>query len=77
MKKSVIILACMLVCNLFPGCTYDKDKDNSGADSGNSVEIDIDTDAKDDTDISSGDGGIIYDFKNPENPDDIVITPRE
>ena len=68
----------MLVClNLFSGCTDDKDKDNSGSDSGNSVEIDIDTDAKDDTEISSGDGGIIYDFKDPENPDGIVIAPRE
>ena len=60
MKKSVIILACMLVClNLFSGCTDDKDKENSGGDLGNSVEIDIDTDAKDDTEISSGDIGII------------------
>ena len=78
MKKLVLILACMLVyLSLFSGCTDDKDKDNSGSDLGNSVEIDIDTDSKDDTEISSGDDGIIYDFKDPENPDDIVITPRE
>ena len=78
MKKSVIILACMLVClSLFSGCTDDKDKDNSGSALGNSVEIDIDTDAKDDTEISSGDGGIIYDFKDPENADGVVVTPRE
>ena len=78
MKKSIIILACMLVClNLFSGCTDDKDKDNSGSDLGNSVEIDIDTDAKDDTEILSGDGSITYDFKDPENADGIAVTPRE
>ena len=78
MKKPVIILACMLVClSLLPGCTGDNDKDNPGSDLGNSVDIDIDTDAKGDTEILSGDGGIIYDFKDPANADGIVVTPRE
>ena len=80
MKKLVIILLCMLVClSLFSGCTDDKDSNNSGTDLGNSVDVDVDIDAeaKGDTDISIGDGDIVYDFKDPDNPDGIVIAPKE
>ena len=78
MKKLIIILACMLVClSLLSGCVDDKDKDNSSSDIGNSVEVDIDTEAKGDTEISSGDGDIVYDFKDPENTDGIVVAPKE
>ena len=78
MKKLAIILTCMLVClSLFSGCTDNKGKDNSSSDSGNSVEVNIDTEAKGDTEIPSGDGGIVYDFKDPENADGIVVTPKE
>ena len=78
MKKLVIILLCMLVClSLFSGCTDDKDSNNSSTGLGNSVDVDIDTEAKGDTEISIGDGDIVYDFKDPDNPDGIVIAPKE
>ncbi len=80
MKKLVIILACMLIClSLFSGCTNDKNNNNSGTDLDNAVDIDIDVDAepKGDTDISIGDDDIVFDFKDPENADGIVVTPKE
>lgn len=80
MKKIVIILACMLIClSLFSGCTNDKDNSNSDMGLDNAVDIDVDVDAepKGDTDISSGDDDIVFDFKDPENADGIVVTPKE
>ena len=78
MKKWLIILACMLVCfTLFTGCTGDSGKDNSGSDLGNAVEIDIDTEGTDDTETSIGDGNIVYDFKDPENSDGIVVDIKD
>lgn len=77
MKKLVIILACMLIClSLFSGCTNDKDNGNSDTGLGNSVDVDIDAEKKGDTDISSDDD-IVVDFKDPENADGIVVTPKE
>ena len=78
MKKIVIFLACMLVClSIFSGCTDDKDNSNSGIDSDNAVGIDIDAEGKGDAEISSDDNGIVYEFKDPENADGIVVTPKE
>lgn len=80
MKKLVIILACMVIClSLFSGCTDDKDKGNSDTGLGNAVDIDVDIDAeeKGDTDISVGDDDIVFDFKDPENADGIVVSPKE
>ena len=80
MKKLVIILACMLISlSLFSGCTNDKNNNNSGTDLDNAVDIDIDVDAepKGDADISIGDDDIVIDFKDPENAEGIVVTPKE
>ena len=81
MKKIAIILACMLVCfSLFTGCT---DQDTNV---GNSVEFDdtdIDIDAgtkpgaEDNSDSVSLPDGYTYSFKDPDNADGIVVTPRE
>lgn len=79
MKKLVIILSCMLIClSIFSGCTNDKDNSNSDTGLGNAVDIDVDIDAekKGDTDISIDDD-IVVDFKDPENADGIVISPKE
>ena len=78
MKKLVIVLACMLISlSLFSGCTDNKDNNNSGTDLDNAVDIDVDVDAepKSDTDISIDDD-IVFDFKDPENADGIVVTPK-
>lgn len=78
MKKLVIILACMLVClSLFSGCTDDKDNSNSSSDIDNAVEIDIDAEGKGDAEISIGDDDIVYEFKDPDNADGIVVAPKE
>ncbi len=87
MKKIAIVLACMLICfSLFTGCTDQKDSDNQDTDLGNSVEIDdadleIDaetkSDAEDNSDIVDLPDGVTYTFKDPDNADGIVVTPRE
>ena len=87
MKKIAIILACMLVClSLFTGCTNQKDGSNQDTNVGNSVEFDvtdIDIDAgtkpgaEDNSDSVSLPDGYTYSFKDPDNADGIVVTPKE
>ena len=87
MKKVAIILACMLVCFLlFTGCTDQKDGSNQDTNVGNSVEfddtdIDVDTETKpgveDNSDSVSLPDGYTYSFKDPDNADGIVVTPKE
>ena len=87
MKKIAIILVCMLACfSLFTGCTDQKDGSNQDTNVGNSVEIDdtdIDVDAEtkpgdeDNSDSVSLPDGYTYSFKDPDNADGIVVTPRE
>ena len=87
MKKIAIILVCMLVCfSLFTGCTKQKNGDNQDTNVGNSVEfddtdIDIDSETKpgaeDNSDSVSLPDGYTYSFKDPDNADGIVVTPRE
>lgn len=85
MKKITAILACMLVCFLlFTGCTNLKDGSDQDTNVGNSVEID-DTDidagtkpgAEDNSDSVSLSDGYTYSFKDPDNADGIVVTPKE
>lgn len=81
MKKIAIILACMLVClALFAGCTDKKGSGDYDLDLNNSVEIDI-PDVEDSTDAPAGSDslpdGITYEFKDPDNAGDIVVTPKE
>lgn len=87
MKKIAIILACMLVCfSLFTGCTDQKSNDEQDTNLGNSVEfddtdIDVDTETKpgaeDNSDSVSLPDGYTYSFKDPDNADGIVVTPKE
>ena len=87
MKKIMMILACVLVCfSLFTGCTDQKDNDEQDTNLGNSVETDdtdiaIDTEPGLDTEDNSDDvtlpDGFSYSFRNPDNVDGIVVTPRE
>ena len=87
MKKIAIIGVCMLACfSLFTGCTDQKDGSNQDTNVGNSVEID-DTDIDVDAETKPGDegncdsvslpDGYTYSFKDPDNADGIVVTPRE
>ena len=87
LKKFMMILACVLVCfSLFTGCTNQKDGSDQDTNLGNSVEIDdtdiaIDTEPGLDTEDNSGDvtlpDGFTYSFRDPDNADGIVVTPRE
>ena len=87
MKKIAIILVCMLVYfSLFTGCTDQKDGSDQDTNVGNSVEFDdtdIDVDAEtkpgaeDNSDNVSLPDGYSYSFKDPDNADGIVITPKE
>ena len=86
MKKVAIVLVCMLVCfTLFAGCTNRKDGSDQETNLGNSVEIDdadldIDAKRKPDTEDNSATidlpDGITYSFRDPDQADDIVVTPR-
>ena len=87
MKKIAAILACVLICfSLFTGCTNQKKDVDQDTNVGNSVEIDdtdIDVDAEtkpgaeDNSDSVSLPDGYTYSFKDPDNADGIVVTPRE
>ncbi len=87
MKKLAIILACMLACfTLFAGFTNQKDGSDQDTNLGNSVEIDdadleIDAESKPDAEDKSDNGDLpddfVYEFKDPDNADGIVVTPRE
>ena len=85
MKKITVILACMVVCFLlFTGCTKQKDGTDQDTNVGNSVEFDdIDIDAgtkpgsEDNSDSVSLPDGYTYSFKDPDNADGIVVTPKE
>ena len=87
MKKIAIILVCMLVClSLFTGCTDQKNGGDQDTNVGNSVEfdvtdIDVDAetrpDAEDNSDSVSLPDGYTYSFKDPDNADGIVATPKE
>ena len=87
MKKIAIILVCMMVCfSLFTGCTDQKNGGDQDTNVGNSVEfdvtdIDVDAgtrpDAEDNSDNVSLPDGYTYSFKDPDNADGIVVTPKE
>mgnify|MGYP001048073801 FL=1 len=87
MKKIAIILAWMLVCfSLFTGCTNQKNGNDQDTNMGNSVEfddtdIDVDTETKpgaeDNSDSVSLPDGYTYSFKDPDNADGVVVTPKE
>ena len=87
MKKIMMILACVLVCfSLFTGYTNQKDGTNQDTNVGNSVEFDdtdieIDTEPGLDTEGNSDDvtlpDGFTYSFRDPDNADGIVVTPRK
>ena len=87
MKKIMMIFACVLVCfSLFTGCTDQKNGGNQDTNVGNSVEFDdtdIDADAgtkpddEDNSDSVSLPDGYTYSFKDPDNADGIVVTPKE
>ena len=87
MKKITAILACMVVCFLlFTGCTNQKDGSDQDTNLGNSVEIDdtdiaIDTEPGLDTEGNPDDvtlpDGFTYSFRDPDNADSIVVTPRD
>ena len=86
-EKIMMILVCVLVCfSLFTGCTDQKGNDDQDTNLGNSVEIDdtdieIDTEPGLDTENNSDDvtlpDGFTYSFRDPDNADGIVVTPKE
>lgn len=80
MKRISIILVCVLACLfLLSGC---RNNSNSSDDSAGakSVEVDISGPESDNDEPSSetdSSGDIVYNFRNPEDSDGIIITPRE
>lgn len=77
MRRMIAMGACVLVClSLLTGCTSNRDAD-SESDLVNSVEFHIDAEGKGDFEISSDDNSIVYDFKDPDNAEGIVLVPKE
>ncbi len=87
MKKMMMILVCVLACfSLFTGCTDQKGNDEQDTNLGKDLEIDdadtkIDTepglDIEGDSDDVTLPDGFTYSFRDPDNADGIVVTPRE
>ena len=84
MKKSAAILTCILACfTLLSGCTDKKNDSQQDLDVSVSVEIDdtngdidpAEPDVPDDSDTLPG--GFTYSFRDPDNADGIVVTPRQ
>lgn len=73
MKKMFMIglLACVVMLS---GCTDDDKDGNENADKRGAVEVDI-SDLGSYTD-SAGDD-IVFDFKNPDDKDKVVVTPKK
>ncbi len=83
MKKFMIAFICVLAClTLFTSCADKKNDDQQDQGRGNSVEIDdrdlngtdIEVDTTENPDLPEG---FTYSFRDPDNADGIVITPRE
>lgn len=73
MKKMIVIS--LLVCVvMLSGCTDDDKDSNESGDKRGAVEIDI-SDFGTYTD-SAGDD-IVFDFKNPDDKDKVVVTPKK
>lgn len=81
MKKATIILTCMLACfTLLSGCTDKKDDSQQDMDLSNSIEIDDTNGDIEPTEPAGSDtlpDGFTYSFKDPDNTDGIVVTPRQ
>ena len=83
MKKFMIAFICVLTClTLFTGCADKKNNSQQDQERGNSIEIDdrnlddadIEVDTTENPDLPEG---FTYSFRDPDNADGIVITPRE
>ncbi len=83
MKKFMIAFICVLVClTLFTGCADKRNDNQQDQERGNSVEIDdldpdntdIEVDTTENPDLPEG---FTYTFRDPDNADGIVITPRK
>ncbi len=88
MRKFVVIMTCMLACFiLLAGCS-DKEKDSQqNQNVHNAVEIDdrdLESDITPESETESSPDsaytlpdGITYEFKDPDNADGIVVTPKK
>ena len=85
MKKLVITLACLLVLlSLISGCTKDKDEPEQSPVPEQTGSLYFDVALPDQGAVpyvgfvpDDSSDGFIYDFKDPENSDGIVVTPKE
>ncbi len=88
MKKLAAIVICLLTCSiLLTGCTDKKKGSQQGQDVGNAVEFDdkgLNNNTVDELEIDSSSDisytlpdGIVYEFKDPNNTDGIVVKPKE
>ena len=85
MKKVLVLLACMPVCfSLFSGCTVDMSGTEQSPVHDQSENLFFDVALPDQDEVpfvgyfpDDPSGDIIYDFKDPENADGIVVTPKE
>ena len=83
--KRIPVLLCLLVClSLFSGCTKDKDEPEQSPVPEQSGSLYFDVALPDQDTVpyvgfvpDDSSEGIIYDFKDPENSDGIVVTPKE
>ena len=85
MKKLVITLACSLVClSLFSGCTKEKNEPEQSLVPEQTGNLYFDVALPDQGAVpyvgfvpDDSSDGFIYDFKDPENSDGIVVAPKK
>ena len=72
--KKIIVISFLVCVVMLSGCTDDDKDSNESGDKRGAVEIDI-SDFGSYTD-SAGDD-IVFDFKNPDDKDKVVVTPKK
>ncbi len=72
--KKIFVISLLVCVVMLSGCTDDDKDSNESSDKRGAVEVDI-SDFGSYTD-SAGDD-IVFDFKNPDDKDKVVVTPKK
>lgn len=72
--KKIIVISLLVCVAMLSGCTDDDKDSNESDDKRGAVEVDI---FEFDSYTDSADDDIVFDFKNPDDKDKVVVTPKK
>lgn len=72
--KKIIVISLLVCVAMLSGCTDDDKDSNESDDKRGAVEVDI---SEFDSYTDSADDDIVFDFKNPDDKDKVVVTPKK